>query len=247
MNSSASINVSDTDSQLSSATSSTSTSSSDTDSQLAASTTSASSSSDADSQLSSATTSASSSSDTDSELAATTTSASSSSDADSELGLSVSFAALSSPLLNQSSLPSDSDGDESETSSSSLATALLVLDSDQLLVLIAPLELDVNLLQGVQIILVSSEVADDDNLLSWHVDSLSVGLVLQALVVSVDFSVLQAFSSSSSSEAELLGRIASVGSARSLSVAAGGSTDFDTTSDGFLLLFSSSNAAFSSS
>lgn len=110
--------------------------------------------------------------------------------------------------------------------------------------LVAPLELVVDLLQGVQVSLILGELASDDNLLSWDINSLSVGFVLQALVVTVDFSVLEAFSSSSSSEAEVLGRIASVGSAGSLAVSTCGTTgrDFNSTSDGF---FSASNASFS--
>ena len=47
--------------------------------------------------------------------------------------------------------------------------------------------------------MVFSELANDDDLFSWHVDSSSDGLVLETFVVSVDLPVLEAFSSSSSS------------------------------------------------
>lgn len=120
------------------------------------------------------------------------------------LGLSVSLATLSLPLLDQLSLSSDFDGDQSVSSSGSLASALLVANSDEFLVLLAPSQLDVDLLEIVQVILVLSVLADDNSLLSWYVDSSSVGLVLDAFVVSVDLSIFEALSVSSSSNTVVL-------------------------------------------
>ena len=120
------------------------------------------------------------------------------------LGLSVSLATLSLPLLDQLSLSSDFDGDQSVSSSCSLASALLVANSDEFLMLLAPSQLDVDLLEIVQVILVLSVLADDNSLLSWYVDSSSVGLVLDAFVVSVDLSIFEALSVSSSSNTVVL-------------------------------------------